>query len=104
MAFNDPVQLLPEPMEENSKNFMNIDTCDYFGDPKLFFNSESFEIFSSKDNMADIVSRCGIFPSRSQAKKNGWDIQIPEGFNCFVVGKKKFQIWILNCKKAENSA
>ena len=38
----------------------------------------------------------GIFSSISEARKNGWNKPIPNGFSEFTVGKTKKKIWILN--------
>ena len=46
--------------------------------------------------MAHVMHRAGVFPSVSQARKNGWDKPIPKGMSEFVVGKRKFRVWILN--------
>lgn len=46
--------------------------------------------------MAHLLHHAGLFPSVTQAKKNGWDKPIPSGFDMFVVGKKKITITIWN--------
>lgn len=35
--------------------------------------------------MAHLMHRLGAFPSVGQARKNGWDVEIPEGFSQHVV-------------------
>ena len=77
-------------------------------DSSLFFDSEEvnwlpaqFAPRSSQSKvvtvtMADIMALFGIFPSKGQAKKNGWDRPIPFGFNSFTVGKLKHTLWIFH--------
>jgi hypothetical protein len=63
-------------------------------DKELFFGlDEDFVIIENGWSMAHVMHRAGIFPSVSQAKKNGWNIPIPDGFNEFIVGKKRKQIF-----------
>jgi len=86
----------PKPWINSSKSFINIDTCES-EDISIFFDNDKVEEFKSYHTMAHLVTTCGLFPSISQAKKNGWDVPIPKGFNCVIIGKKrKFQLWILN--------
>lgn len=46
--------------------------------------------------MADIAFIVGLFPSKSQARKNGWNYPIPLGFSDMRVGKKKTRVTIFN--------
>lgn len=48
--------------------------------------------------LAHVIHRAGLFPSVSQARKTNpeWNKPIPPGFSSFVIGKKKFKIFILN--------
>ena len=54
--------------------------------------------FHIEDNwiMAHVMHMVGIFPSVGIARKNGWNIPIPEGFSEFTVGKNRKKVWILN--------
>lgn len=79
-------------------NFIAQDTTE--SDKLLFFGeNEEFEIIEDHWIMAHIMHKAGIFPSISQAKKNGWNIPIPDGFNEFIVGKKKRQVFIFKERK-----
>jgi len=74
---------------------------DHECDKDLFFGpivSED-EFISLEDNwtMANIVCEAKIFPSLSQARKNGYDKKIPDGFTDIKIGKLKHRIVILNC-------
>jgi hypothetical protein len=46
--------------------------------------------------MAHVMANAGVFSSVSQARKNGWNKPIPEGFSQERVGKRKTLITILN--------
>ena len=81
-------------------NFINERTL--LDDITLFLgqleNSEKTIFFKTEDRLtlAHFMAKAGIFPSVSQARKNGWDKPVPEGFNQFIVGKKKSMITVLN--------
>jgi hypothetical protein len=66
-------------------------------DKDLFFgpikDDDTFIIIEEHWIMAHIMHKAGIFPSVSQARKNGWNKPIPEGFNHFIVGKLKRNIF-----------
>lgn len=71
-------------------------------DKELFFGpiGPDDKFIEIQDNwiMAHILHTAGIFPSVSQARKNGWNKPIPEGFSFWIVGKKakRKEITILN--------
>ena len=68
-------------------NFIGKNTSE--SDKELFFGlHETFIIIEDNWIMAHILHKAGIFPSISQARKNGWNKPIPEGFNILTVGKK----------------
>jgi hypothetical protein len=68
-------------------------------DKELFFGpiepDDTFILIEDHWTMANIMHQAGIFKSVSQARKNGWNKPIPEGFNIFTVGKKRKEIFIL---------
>jgi len=71
-------------------------------DKDLFFGplqDEEFHLIESNWSMANILTIAGIFPSISQARKNGWNKPIPLGFTDIRVGKMKIRITILNEEK-----
>ena len=80
-------------------NFVHVNTC--MKDVDLFLNGPPwnedviFNFFTNKETLAHLMFRAGIFTSISQAKKNGWDKPVPNGFSEFFIGKKKFGIWII---------
>lgn len=53
---------------------------------------------------ADIMVKFAIFPSKGQAKKNGWDKPIPPGWSEWVIGKLKHKLWIWNPSPECNEA
>jgi hypothetical protein len=93
-------------LTDNQKNFVH-ERCSW-KDVQLFLGSNVEPIeevkesdiirFSDSDIMAHIMNKAGIFPSVSQARKNGWNKPIPQGYTEFVVGKNKTFIFILNIK------
>lgn len=67
-------------------------------DKDLFFGPLSgAEDFKLKEDMlfANLLVELGLFSSTSQARKNGWNKNIPEGFTDVIVGKLKTRITIL---------
>lgn len=56
--------------------------------PKVFHLSDFAEV--KNPTMAHVMAKAGIFPSVSQARKNGWDRPIETGE--FTVTKKKIKI------------
>ena len=71
-------------------------------DRELFFGpldgDEEFVVFDDTWTMAHVLVHVGLFPSLSQARKNGGDGPIEPGFVDFVRGKKmkRKEITILN--------
>ncbi len=74
-------------------------------DKELFFgplaDDEVFWWIEDHWTMAHLLHVAGIFPSISQARKQGNDKPIPEGFTILTRGKKanKKRIFILNLKE-----
>lgn len=54
-----------------------------------------FIVFDDSWTMAHVMHSAGIFPSVTQARKNGWNKSIPAGFTEVVAGKLKIEITIL---------
>lgn len=52
--------------------------------------------FPESWSMSHIMHAAGIFKSVSEARKNGWDKPIPNGFQHLVVTKRKINIYVLN--------
>ena len=71
-------------------------------DRELFFGpldgTEEFVTFDDDWIMAHVMAAAGVFPSASQARKQGFNIPIPEGFTDLKrgKGKKEKEITILN--------
>jgi len=96
-----------EIVTNNGKNFIsenvNKEDKDLFFGP-LNIGDETFIEIGSRWCMAHILHNVGMFPSISQARKNGWDKPIPWGFTELTVGKKakKQDIFILNIEEPKN--
>jgi hypothetical protein len=82
------------------KNIQSTDLDLFFGP----IDNEVDKIIPIADNeiMANLLSKADVFPSVSQARKNGWDKPIPFGFTDFRTGKKKIRISILNIDNIKN--
>lgn len=69
-------------------------------DKELFFapvtDEDIFTRIEGNMNMAHVMVTAKIFPSMSQARNNGWNKPIPQGFTDFRAGKSKTRITILN--------
>lgn len=51
--------------------------------------------------MAHVMHAAGLFPSVSQARKNGWDKPIPEGWSEYTVGKLRKRVFVYNWPEPE---
>jgi hypothetical protein len=74
-------------------------------DRELFFgpieSDERFVVFDDSWTLADIAVEAGLMPSKSQARKQGFDGDIPAGF---TIGREKRKghnknFWILGVEK-----
>lgn len=78
------------------------DQTSYFGDMMgKIQDDETFGIPrpTPETRFPDILVSLGIFPSKGQARKNGWDKEIPEGWTDITIGKLKHRICILKLTK-----
>ena len=55
-------------------------------------------LVESDKTMAHVLQRIGKFKSVSDAKRNGWDVVVPTGFNQFTIGKgpNRMDVFIWN--------
>lgn len=77
-------------------NFITSNVSD--GDKDLFFGpleGEKFEVIEDHEILAHLIAKTGVFQSVGQARKNGWNKEIPLGFSEFVVGRNKARVTIL---------
>ena len=86
----------------------NVIIGDYVleSDFDLFFgpleDDDVFIVFPDDTKWQDIAVAFGIFGSKSQAKKNGWGGDIPDGFwNKEKIGKLNHRITILKIVKED---
>ena len=66
---------------------------------ELFFCGEDVEYLSEETDMLDILVKCEIFSSKSQARKSGKSKDIPEGFTDLTIGKLKKKICIFKANE-----
>lgn len=59
------------------------------------FGLDNPEMIPNSD-WADIAVKCGLFPSKTQARKNGWGDQLKPGFQEKVLKKKRITVTVLN--------
>ena len=52
--------------------------------------------FPESWTMAHIMHAAGIFKSVSEARKNGWNTPVANGFQHLVVTKRKINVFVLN--------
>ena len=52
--------------------------------------------FPESWSMSHIMHAAGIFKSVGEARKNGWNKPIPNGFQHLVVTKRKINVYVLN--------
>lgn len=65
-------------------------------DIELFSMSKDATRFDDSFKMEDVAVAVGIFPSKGQARKNGFGGELKEGFTDMVKTKKRINITILN--------
>lgn len=71
-----------------------IEDIDIFFGP-LVGNETIFEILSG-EKLCHLMFRAGVFKSVSDARRNGFDLDIPYGYSEYKIGKLKKRIYILN--------
>lgn len=85
-----PLWLIAKDHPDNTWSFIKQGvTEDDANSIGMSWSESNTFVIESHWNMAHIAHKMGIFPSVSQAKKNGWDIPIEEGFSEFSWGKKR---------------
>jgi hypothetical protein len=68
-------------------------------DRRIFFHNEvTIPIEPFQKTLAQLFSHAKIFTSTSEAKRNGWDKSIPDGFSQFIIGKRRNKITIFKEK------
>ncbi|MCI0564306.1 MAG: hypothetical protein MN733_38015 [Nitrososphaera sp.] len=64
-------------------------------DRRLIFEDDAAVVFPRTATMLDVLVAAGVFPSKSQARKNWNQVDIPEGLNRFEgVGKRRLTIFV----------
>jgi len=72
-------------------------------DKELFFGPifdfDKFKEFDEEIRFPQLLRELGLFKSSSEARKNGWNKDIPEGWFEATIGKKKNKLYILKLTK-----
>ena len=93
---------MPQIVEGKSFNFISKAVDEDQKAKDLFFGpltgEDEFIVIEDHWTMAHILHAAGIFPSISQAKKQGGNQEIPRGFSMVTRGKKmrRKNIFVLN--------
>jgi len=75
-------------------NIVNAHACDHMC--QLLFNDEPvIRLPIGQLDWGDLAVAAGFFPSKNQARKNGWLGQVPYGFGLRKFGKGK-GVWYYN--------
>jgi hypothetical protein len=67
----------------------------------LFSDDDRVIMIEPTAMMADILVMAEIYPSKSRAKKDGWDKPIPLGWSEQEIGKLKTKIYIWNPRRQD---
>lgn len=62
----------------------------------LVENESEITWLESGTTFWDVLVIAGIYPSKSRARKDGWDKDLPSGFYDAEIGKKRIRITIWN--------
>ena len=60
---------------------------------ELFLDTDELTFFGNGSDMSDLACMAGLFPSRNQARKNGYSGYIPSGWSEHGSKKNRFYIW-----------
>lgn len=59
------------------------------------FDFEQFHTVESGFQYPQLLGKFGFFKSNGDARRNGWDKEIPEGYSEHTIGKLKKKLYIL---------
>lgn len=78
-----------------NRHATSVDICMLFGDMNgPIPHVERFDVDCL--DWTDIAVHCGFFPSKAQARKNGWVGPVPRGFGSRKFGQKGKGVWFWN--------
>lgn len=63
---------------------------------RLLFGDEPVEFIGPETTMPELLVRCEFFKSKSDARRNGWSPELPQGFFDETIGKLKRRLTIWN--------
>ena len=77
-----------------TENVMILGSCIELGDADLLFEGEPFAVLEARD-LPDLLVKCGIYSSASEARRAGRQGPIPPGWTEMKASKKvpRFCIW-----------
>lgn len=81
-------------------NFVNINATPK--DIECLFDEPVITIAVDCLDWTDIAVACGFFPSKGQARKNGWNGPVPRGFGQRKFGNRGLGVWFFNPEKEIN--
>jgi hypothetical protein len=89
---------------DHEKNFITSNVTPE--DEEQFFGpieeDDEFVLIEEHWTMSHVMKAAGVFSSTSEARRNGWDRPIPDGFSIFAVGKKnRRHVYIFNKKEQD---
>lgn len=70
----------------------HADRALFFGPP---LDSDVFVEYPPSARFPEVLADLRFFKSRSDARRNGWDRDIPDGYSDYVIGKFKRRIIVL---------
>ena len=77
-------------------NMTKVEDIDLFLGP-LEPTDGPFITFDESWSMAHVMHAAGIFKSVGEARRNGWNKPIPDGYQHLIVTKRKISIYTLKC-------
>lgn len=83
-----------------TNNFVNKNATSK--DIQCLFNGPVISMAVDCLDWTAIAVACGFFPSRGQARKNGWSGPVPRGFGQRKFGNRGLCVWFFNPEKEIN--
>jgi len=72
---------------------------------KDYFDLVGHEIFIHMDktrSMANVIAKCGLTKSVGEAKRQGWNFEIPEGMSNWEVKDQWRKVWVCVYKEVND--
>ncbi len=90
-----------QPSSPDNPNDFNIviGSCVTDRDIEILFEREPINKLLDNITFPAIMKLCGAFKSTNDARKNGWNKEIPEGFSEWTIGKRQIRLTIFKLTK-----